>query len=210
MASEYLLKKAREQQKPAPEAPMTREEKIKNWFDYNKWWLVVWAVLAAIIVSIVLNALGVGQVKPDYIFALVTDSAADGALVESLDERFSVLADDRNGDGSVNVEIRAYALANGGDLETAMYYNYAANTVLIADITAGESAFFITDKPEKLQRELEIYADENGEPAEGGDIYVLPVGDTGLFVGRRCYYGEMAEGRESEIAMWDRIKEALS
>lgn len=212
MASEYLKWKARDVKPDAPPPPMTRTEKLKNWFYYHKWWLLAGAVLLWILGSILWNALGIGQVKPDYRFAYVgAEPLADGTAA-ALEQYFTTLADDRNGDGQVKIELRQYALSRTGDAETSLYYNYAADTVLVADITAGESYFFLTETPDALQRAYEIFAAEDGTPAEKGEIcvYALKNVPETLYIGRRCFYGDMAAGHEAEAALWAKIAEALT
>ena len=52
MASEYLLKKAKEEAKPEEIHTMTKSEKRRNWWDYHKWHVVIAAVLALCLVII--------------------------------------------------------------------------------------------------------------------------------------------------------------
>ena len=212
MASEYLKWKARDQKKAEPPRELTGSEKLKNWLYYNKLWLIAGALLLWIIGSIVWSALGIGQTKPDYIFAYVGDSALSEADAAALEEYFTALGEDANGDGSVKIELRQYALSPQGDAETSAYYRYAADTTLVADITTGESYFFIMESPERVQKSYEVLALEDGSPAEKKGGFALPLKDSlglDLYIARRCFYGEMASGHEAEEALWLKIREAL-
>ena len=227
MASEYLLKKAREQAPPEPPRELTPAEKRKNWWHYHKWWFVGGAVLLWIVGSMLWNILGIGQTRPDHIFAYVGRDALDEALAAKLEEQLAALGTDVNGDGVVKVELRQYPMNRGGDAETAMYYNYATDTRLLADVTKGESYFFLTEDPKGIQRAYELFANADGSAPEEGDwdtedkvfawsaCPVLSDLDldqsalSDLYVGRRCFYGKDGVGREADDALWQAItKEA--
>lgn len=224
MASEYLKWKYRDVKPNGPPPPRTRKERLANWFHYNKLWIVVWAVILAVTGSAVWNLLGIGQTKPDYIFAYVGGNELPEGCAASLEAGLAALGRDVNGDGQVTVELRQYATNRGGDAETALYYNYAADVVLIADITAAESYFFLVEDPAGVQAAYQIFAKADGSPPEDGDLAVddkvfrwedCPVlanlaADqeplAGLYIGRRCFYNEnQAEGQEANDALWQAI-----
>ena len=134
---------------------------------------------------------------------------------------------DVNGDGIVKVELRQYTTNRSGDAETVMYYNYAADTKLLADVTKGESYFFLTEDPKGIQRAYELFAKADGSPPEEGDREIadkvfawsdcpvlagLEVEQSSLcnlYLGRRCFYGNGAEGHEADAVLWDALtKEA--
>ena len=225
MASEYLLKKAREQAPAEAPRELTPAEKRKNWWHYHKWWVVAGVVLVWIVGSMLWNVLGIGKVKPDYIFAYVGTRALDEDLAAGLEERLAEFGEDVNSDGKVRVELRQYVMAQSTDNETAYYYQYAADTQLLADVTKGESYFFLTNDPEGVQRAYQLFANADGTPPDERDYEVadkvfawadcpiltgLDVDQTalsGLYLGRRCFYGEAAEGHEAEDALWQRLIE---
>lgn len=222
MASEYLKWKYRDVKPDEPPPPMTRKQKLANWFYYYKWWVLVWAVLLYIIGSIVWNALGIGQTKPDYIFAYVGSSDLSEECASALETEIGKLGQDVNGDGKVKVELRQYVVGRGGDPETAIYYNYAGNVTLVADITKGESYFFLVEDAANVQKAYQIFAHMDGTPPEDGDLSAAdkvykwsdcPVlsGLTveqaplaGLSFGRRCFYDDKQEAeREASARLWD-------
>ncbi len=214
MASEYLKWKYRDVKPDEPPPPLTGWPKIKNWLHYNWHWIVIPAVVAAVAVSMLLNALGVGKVKPDYIFAYVakrelseTDEAALVAAVEKLGE-------DTNGDGHVHVELRPYVTPDMSDAE-AYQYGLAVSVRLMGDISSGESVFFLTDDPESLQLEYQVLAMPDGSaPAEEDYSWegkAIPVGDcqlgldadSGLYIGRRYFVDKAPD--EADEALWRAI-----
>lgn len=222
MASEYLIQKAKRELKP-PEPPReyTRKEKAANWLHYNKMWLIIGAVLLWIGGSMLWNILGIGRTDPDIIIAYVGNRALSDQDVKALEAAFSGAAEDLNGDGTVKAELRRYRLNHGGDLETAMYYNYAADTELIADITMGDSVFFLSEVPSDVQRSYQIYAFPDGTPPSDADFDVDgkvfawadcpglaaagvdPEITAGLFIGRRPYYDEkQASAHAGAEAVW--------
>ena len=230
MASEYLIQKARrELQPPEPPRVYTRKEKFQNWLHYNKLWLAIAAVLLWITGSMLWNVLGIGRTRPDLIIAYVGSRDIPDESVRQLEQALAALGQDLNGDGQVFVELRRYRINYSGDVETAMYYNYASDTSLLADITAGDSVFFLTEDPNGVQRSFQIFAQPDGSaPAEQdydamdkvvrwGDCPALaaltpdePLFE-GLYLGRRYFYDEKQAARHEGCEMiWNAfIREAF-
>lgn len=224
MASEYLKQKYQDVKPNEPPPPLTGKEKLANWFHYNKLWIVVWVVILSIVGSIIWNMIGIGRVRPDYIFAYVGAEPLPEDCVEALERELAALGEDVNGDGRVTVEVRVYAMNRGGDAETTLYYNYAADVVLVADITEAESYFFIVEDPAGVQKAYQIFAETDGTPPKDGDLKVddkvfrwgdCPVlanlaVDQGpledLYIGRRCFYDEkQAKNQEANDSYWNVI-----
>lgn len=222
MASEYLKWKYRDVKPDEPPPPRTWKQRLANWFYYYKWWIVVWAVLLYVIGSLVWNALGIGQTKPDYIFAYVGSSTLPEAYADSVEAELAKLGRDVNGDGKVTVELRQYIINRSGDPETAMYYNYASNVVLLADINEAESYFFLAEDAAGLQKAYQIFARADGTPPAEGDVSVqdkvfrwsdcpvlseLAVEQSpleGLSFGRRCFFDEkQSEARDAAAELWE-------
>lgn len=228
MASEYLKQKAqRELQDETPSAPVSysKRERFSNWMHYHWWWFLVGAVLLWIVGSMLWNVFGIGKTKPDYIFAYVGAEPIGEDAAAALETALATLGTDVNGDGKVRVELRQYATKRTGDAETALYYNQAADTKLLADITTGESYFFLTDDPEGLQRAYQILANADGTPPDEYDRSVegkaflwnncpalagLDVdADVGgrLYIGRRCFYDEAEGAHDAQAAFWTVLTE---
>lgn len=226
MASEYLKWKYRDVKPEEPPPEQSRKERLANWFYYSKWWLAAGAVLLAILGSILWSALGVGKVRPDYIFAYIGRDPLPGDCVKALEQELAALGEDVNGDGRVTVALRVYATARSGDAETALYYNQAADVALAADISEAESYFFLAEDPDSVQRVYQIFARADGTAPEENDhgtedkvfrwrgcpalaglaVDQGPLED--LYIGRRCFYNEkQAEGQEANSALWDVITE---
>lgn len=224
MASEYLKWKARDVQKDEPPPERSRKDKFKNWLYYHKWWLIAGAVLLWIVVSMIWGIFGIGQTRPDYVFACVCGRSIDEKAVTALEEAIAAYGEDVNGDGKVAVKINVYRTNVSNDLETQLYYGYASDTRLLADITKADSYFFLTDDPAGMQNAWQIIADKDGnppkteEPLHGigeltGRVYLfencpkLASADeeknfSGLYLGRRCFYGEEAKGHEASDLLW--------
>ena len=221
MASEYLKQKAQKEiEAEAPEKPIvyTRKEKVMNWLRYHWLWLVIGAVLLTVGGTMLWNILGIGKVRPDYVFAYVGRETISDEQAAVLEEAFAALGTDVNGDGKVTVELRRYTTRHSGDTETVLYYNQATDAKLIADVTAGESYFFLTDDPYDLQRSYLILANADGSEPDEDDRDVsdktLKVSDcpalteldavfSGLYLGRRWFSGKAINGHEADAALWD-------
>lgn len=147
MASEYLKWKYKDV-KPREKVELTPAEKRKNWWHYHKWHVLIGVALAVIGGNLVYSALGIGQVRPDYQVAYVGASALPEDTAAALEAGLASLGGDANGDGQVAVSLRQYPLYSA-DPQTAM----AARIQLMADLTEGESCFFLLEDPERFQRD---------------------------------------------------------
>ncbi len=226
MASRYLREKARRELSGTKEEtrPLTRREKILNWFYYARFPILAGAVLLGVFGSILWNALGIGRTRPDEIAAYIGASELSEEDAAALAETLSALAGDVNGDGKCLVELRQYVMDRSGDEETALYFNYAAQTRLAADLSACESGFFLVEDPEGMQRTYQLFADPDGTPpaeedhsAEGkvrraADCTALSgllsehAALSGLSVGRRAYYDEKQAARHKGAdILWEKI-----
>ena len=173
MAGEYLRWKYRDVKPDEPPPERTRKEKAANWFHYHKWWIVVWAFLLFSVGSIIWNALGIGQVRPDYVVAYVGDAALPEDCVTALERELAALGQNVNGDGKVVVELRQYVSnANQESSEDSLMYGYASDVTLIADITNGDSYFFLMEDPANFQRAYQVLAGPDGTMPEDGDYSI--------------------------------------
>ena len=229
MASEYLKWKARDEKPAPPPRERTKKEKLLNWLHYNKLWLIIGAVLLWIVGSMLWNVLGIGQVKPDVIVAYVGRDPIPEESASAFETALAPLAEDRNGDGSVVVELRQYAVNRSGDPASVVYYNYAANTELMADITQAESYLFLAEDPEGVQLAYQIFSRDDGSPPEDEDYEAMDKvyrwGDCpalaaleldaapfeNLYLGRRCFYSEReAEVQRGNELLWERMIEGAT
>lgn len=144
----------------------TRKEKIANWFYYNKLWVAAGAIILWVVGSMIWNALGIGQVKPDYSVAYMGSQALPEDCAAALERELAALGQDLNGDGVVKVTLSQYITANSENLEN-MTYAYAGEMAALADITEGLSTFFLLEDPEGFQNLFQILAHLDGSaPAE--------------------------------------------
>lgn len=227
MASEFLRMKARREAAPREEtAPLTGWPKVKNWLHYHMLYLIAGAFVLWIVGSMVWNLLGIGQIRPDYRFACIVAEPLEDELVSALENALATLGEDVNGDGVVRVELTQYAKTNTGDAELAAAQSLAANTLLIADLTAADSYFFLAEDPERVQLDYQIFANADGTPPADDDYSVegkvyawtdcpalrsLGIGSERvqrLYLGRRCFYEERLRAQhEGSEALWNILTE---
>lgn len=144
----------------------TKKEKLLNWFYYHKWLLAVGAVIVWVVGSMLWNVLGIGKVRPDYRIAYVGSVRLPDSTVETLENALAVFGADVNGDGRVAVELTQHVTADPTSADNMMY-GYAAEMTVLADITEGESTFFLLENPVDFQLSFQILAHLDGAiPAE--------------------------------------------
>lgn len=163
MASEYLKWKYRDV-KREEQAELSPMEKRKNWWHYHKWHVIICVVLAAVGISLTCNALGVGQIKPDYQVAYVGENALPGDTAAAIETAVAALGEDLNGDGRVTVRLNQYP-AGGADPNLAA----ASQTTLMGDLLECESFFFLLEDPARFQADYHTLCRLDGSLPEAAD-----------------------------------------
>lgn len=147
---------------PENQKELTQSAKLKNWWHYRKWYVIIGVILFAAACSLIGNALGLFTKSPDLQIAYVGKAALPQDTVSALEQIFTSLAGDYNEDGEIIVQVNQYV----GDSQTAnaeiAYYQYASEITLMADISEGESYFFLMDDPQNFQREYQVLALPDG------------------------------------------------
>ena len=143
----------------------TKWEKLRNWFYYNTLWVFVGIVILWVVGSMLWNVLGIGQTQPDYRFVYIGTRLPEDC-VEALEAGLASMAEDCNGDGAVTVVVTQCVTTSNETLENQIY-GYGAEVALLADITEGESQFFLMEDPENVQLSFQILAHLDGSiPAD--------------------------------------------
>lgn len=146
--------------------------RIKNWWYYHKWYVICGIVLVWILVDIAGNALGLWEKKPDFQIAYVGETALPDNTITALEQAFAELAGDFNDDGECIVKVNQYVLNfRAADPDSASV-NYASEVLLMSDISACDSYFFLTDDPENLQNSYQIFANCDGSCPDDSDSSV--------------------------------------
>lgn len=148
-------------------SPLTGRARLENWWYYNKWFLLGGILLGAIVLRLILGALGVGRVRPDYQIAYLGAYRLPEQTAGALTEALEALGQDLNGDGQVVVQLNQYA--GGAPEGEAGLEQAAAETALMADLTEGESYFFLLEDPGTFQKEYQLLARRDGSCPEEGD-----------------------------------------
>lgn len=144
----------------------TKKEKCLNWLHYNKLWVAAVALILWVAGSMVWNVLGIGEIKPDYRMAYVGSRELSEATAEALENALASFGEDVNGDGKVTVRLTQHITADPTSADNLMY-GYAADMTVLADITEGESTFFLLENPVDFQISFQILAHLDGSaPAE--------------------------------------------
>lgn len=201
-------------------------EKLQNWWDYHKWYVIAGGVLIWIIFDLAVSNWRARRDQPDFQIAYVARMPLDEGLTAFLEREFSLFAVDRNGDGKTNVRLIAYIYGTDSVVPDGGMAQMAADIRLVGDIAAEESFLFLTDDAERFQSGYRILADANGvcpseEVLDVADR-VVRLSDIGfsfeleaaaaavdldqLTIGRRCFPNDAsATKREAENAFWMRL-----
>ena len=191
MASEYLKWKYRDV-KPDEKIEYTKQEKLRNWWQYHKWWLLAGVLVLAAGADILVHMLGLGQVKPDYQVAYVASIPPGDEAAAALEAAMASLGEDCNGDGRITVQVHVYADMSVSPDPDAAHYAAAAQVRLMADMESCESYFFLCENPEAFQENYQILAREDGAP--------LPLFRAGQYLSLKLPIGESFVSRPYSIS----------
>lgn len=141
---------------------MKNLENLKTWWYYYKWYVICGILLLGITGQLIGNALKLWEKSPDYQIAYIGKTNLPADTVSALEQAFSSISSDFNGDGKVIVQVNQYISGNqNSDIDTR-YYEYGSEVALIGDITDCESYFFLMDDPENFQYKFQILASSDG------------------------------------------------
>lgn len=161
MASEYLKWKYKDVQPDAP-LVLTKKQKLRNWWHYHKWHVILGAVLLVTALSILRYALGIGMTKPDYQIAYVGAAPLPEDTVAAVQNAVASLAEDQNGDGKVVVQLNQYPTDSNEEGADAAVYASASSVRLMGDLETRQSCLFILEDYETFQEMYGVLADSTG------------------------------------------------
>jgi len=214
MASEYLKKKFQDI-KPDEKVEMTPKEKFKNWWYYARFPLLAGVIVVALAVNLIWEV--ATNKQPDYQVSYIGQYSLPECVQEDLLVLLKEMADDRNGDGEVNVTLQAYVI-NEEDSSA-----YEMQTALVADLTVGISEIFLVEDPMVLQEKYAVFLQEDGKmpPDENSVSNVwnyrwidCPAVNERLHLGLDLYLicrgfetPEMIEEHAGYMELWERLTE---
>ena len=129
-----------------------RREKWKTWWWYHK--IHVLIAVAAVAVALYSFLPGLLAAKPDYGVAVITDIRLPDETYAALKDRIQGIADDRNGDGQVLVELYWYLPDLSGETEGSV--NYAEASRLDADLVGKVSGIFLVEDMEGFHKNVAV------------------------------------------------------
>ncbi len=162
MPSEYQKWIARNE-KPDDKPSLTAKEKLINWMNYHKWYLIIGAVMIACAVSFVFSATNSRKNAPDYQIAYIGAKQLPDDTVAALEKAFAEYAEDVTGDGKVKVILNQYRIGNAVENDPMTILKLAA------DLEAGESRIYLMEDPQNFQDSYGLLAYSSGEYADTAD-----------------------------------------
>lgn len=123
----------------------TPKEKWDNWWYYNRRPLVLCLIAAAIVGSLIYSI--VAKAKPDYTVALMTSYTMPENGMRELERCLTEYADDRNGDGKVEVAVVNYVFSSFSPQNPEQYERQQISLAkLVGDITTNDSMIYLHDE----------------------------------------------------------------
>ena len=165
MASEYLKWKYKDIQPDKP-LELTKQQKLKNWWHYHKWHVIIGTILLITAGSIVVHALGIGQTKPDYQIAYVGASPLPEDTVTAVENALAGFGEDLNNDGRVVVKLNQYPTDSNEKSADAASYAAASSVRLMGDLENRQSCLFLLEDAETFHGNYDVLADSTGAIAK--------------------------------------------
>lgn len=219
MASEYYKQKYKDV-KPREKKELTRGEKWKNWWYYNKWLVLGTAVVLIAVFNLLATGLGIFKTRPDLQVALISERAYSQAELERIEKAFEEITEDFNKDGKVYVGINTYLQMSATEHADEVSLKYADEVRIVSDLDGCESFLFVTDNPEKFQERFMILSLPDGTVSESVEpyencVYAMEsvkcfesVKDlmASFFIGRRGFWtSKTVKNYDGCLGVWQRI-----
>ncbi len=209
MASEYLLKKYKDV-KPDEPKELTKKEKRANWWHYHKLMLLIIALAAALVISFIWEM--VSKVEPDFQLAYVGEYSLDMQSIEQLEQALTGLAPDRNGDGKILVQVTSFVVNEEDPMA------YATQMSLVADMSVGQSDFYLLADPVDFQENYGMLTmtdgsefDEGMDPEGTERVAFADCSGLGeIELGQELYLCRRVPARDSEESELDALEEMWS
>ena len=181
----------------------------KNWWYYYKWYVIIGVILLGIAIDLIGSAFGLFTKSPDLQIAYIGKAPLPQDTATAIQQAFTTLAEDFNGDGEIIVQVNQYVSDNNTtDVDTA-YYQYASEITLIGDISDCESYLFLMEDPQDFQRQFQLLALPDGGCPDESDYSVedkvIVWADCPILAGMELgtyteiTMGEMTTGNNSEL-----------
>ena len=152
--------------------PYTRRQRLENWFYYHKIWVLAGLVCLWVVGSMLWNVLGIGQTAPDYTISYVGRLELPQDCVTAVEKAVARFGEDLNGDGEVVVRLNQHVVTDNSYADN-ITYSYGAQITVLADITEGESHFFLLEDPVDFQLSFQILANPDGSIPASDDFEAL-------------------------------------
>lgn len=160
---DFYTDPAQEAVHPEARLPQRPGKRRMRWTDQHTKILILGIVLAALLVGTIIYAIA-KQKKPDYTLGLITSYSMPETGVMQIEDLLGRFADDRNGDGTVRVEVVNYVFS---DSETLQGLQKASQQALEQDLAEGTSLLFLHDQEgfQKVAGEFAgLLQDREGNP----------------------------------------------
>lgn len=118
----------------------TTGEKLKNWWYYQKGYLMIAAIAVALVIYAVISV--VTQPKPDYSIAVLSSFSLPNQVTSALEEHLSHYADDRNHNGKAEVKVVNYTFSDASSPEA----NQASFVRFAGDAETGDCMIYLCDE----------------------------------------------------------------
>ena len=163
MASEYIKYLTKDIKPEEPGPPPDKKARIKNWFYYHKWHLVVAAVLLIVGIQLLMNALHIGEILPDVQIAYISKYVLSDEVLTVLEDSLSEYVPDANEDGHSTLLINSYVKpADTEGNETLAALSASSTVRLMADLEKRTSFLFLMDDPVDFESGVHILAAPDG------------------------------------------------
>ena len=153
MASEYLMKKYQDI-KPDEPVLMTKEERRRNWWHYHWKLLLISVVCVSLIAYMAFDILS--KKEPDYEVIYVSHTYIQDQTLESIQAALTSVADDRNGDGEIIVQVSGNALLDDDPMSSMVEMS------TLAEISAQSAELLLLDDPSGFQEQYWVLVNEDG------------------------------------------------
>ncbi len=148
----WVTKGSTETYEKEPERVYTKQERIRNWWDYHTGWVVFGIVVLIMAIFLIRDMFF--RPRPDYDVGYVSVDPLPEEVLTALRDRLQEMGEDVNGDGRVIVEILSYSM--GFDEQSLLDVDAVSSgmTRLTGDLMSGDLYVMLLTDPEGFQRRM--------------------------------------------------------
>lgn len=210
MASEYIKYLTKDIKPDEPPPPPEKKDRIKNWFYYNKWFILAGIIAVILIADLIRTVLHIGEVTPDVQIAYIGSLTLPDEVIQEMETQLSPLVPDGNGDGKSTLKINSYVFPEGSAEDSTLATIRTSSQVrLMGDFDDCTSFLFLMEDAEEAEEAYNILSWPDGTLPESEEDAVRHTEEY-VFAWKDCPALAALTAKDGPLAQYEEASPGLS